>query len=74
MRTEENMEYTSQSNPYISRCIRNNTKEIKATVAWHRDWEKNSGIAENYCRIFCKDPPKCSWCLRSLVDTESQEI
>ena len=31
-RIEENMGYASESNPCSSRCIRNNTKEIKAAV------------------------------------------
>ena len=35
---------------------------------------ENSRIAEKHRLIFCKDPPKCSWGLRSLVVTESQEI
>ena len=32
LRIEENMRYASDSNPCSSRCIRNNTKEIKAAV------------------------------------------
>ena len=35
---------------------------------------ENSGNAEKHCLIFCNDPPKYSWGLRSLVDTEPQEI
>ena len=68
---EENMGYASENNPSNSWCIRNNTKKIKAAVEWYRDWDKNSG---NYHLIFCKDPPKCSWGLRSFVDVEPQEI
>ena len=48
--------------------------KIKAAVEWYRDWDKNGGIVENYYLIFCRDPSKCSWALRSLVDTEPQEI
>ena len=45
--------YPSESNLCSSRCIRNNTKKIKAAVEWYSDWDKNSGIAENYHLILC---------------------
>ena len=54
------MGYVSESNSCCSRCMMNDTKEIKAAFEWYRDWNKSSGIAENYHLIFCKDPPKCS--------------
>ena len=60
--------------PVVVGTLGINTKEMKAAVEWYRDWDKNSGIAENYDLKFYKDPPKCYWGLRSLVDTEPQEI
>ena len=50
----------SESNSCSSRCIRSNTKEIKAVVEWYMNWDKNSETAENCNLIFCKDSPKCS--------------
>ena len=35
---------------------------------------ENSGNAEKHRLIFCKDRLKYSWDLRSLVDTEPEEI
>ena len=60
--------------PVVVGTLGINTKEMKAAVEWYRDWDKNSGITENYDLKFYKDPPKCYWGLRSLVDTEPQEI
>ena len=58
---EENMGYASESNPCSSRCLGMKPKKLKQRLS-------DIGI------IFCKDPPKCSWGLGSLVDTASKNL